>query len=45
VLLNQGLTTEANNNTRGRKLPLPFFTNKEEEKREKERGKERKRDS
>ena len=44
VLLNQGLTTEANNNTRGRKLPLPFFTNKEEEKREKgERKREEKR--
>ena len=38
VLLNQGLT-EANNNTQGRKLPLPFFTNKEEkeEKGEKKR--------
>ena len=43
MLLNQGLTTEANNNTRGRKLPLPFFTNNKEEgkKRKKERRKER----
>lgn len=42
VLLNQGLT-EANNNTQGRKLPLPFFTNKEEKRgkrREEKRGKE-----
>ena len=40
VLLNQGLT-EANNNTQGRKLPLPFFTNKEEKRgkrREEKRG-------
>lgn len=34
VLLNQGLT-EANTNTQGRKLSLPFFTNKEEKRREK----------
>ena len=40
VLLNQGLT-EANNNLKGRKLPLPFFTNKEEKRgkrREEKRG-------
>ena len=39
VLLNQGLTTEANNNTRGRKLPLPFFFHKQGggKKRKKER--------
>ena len=43
VLLNQGLT-EANNNTQGRKLPLPFFTNKEEKRREKrEKKREEKR--
>ena len=43
VLLNQGLT-EANNNLKGRKLPLPFFTNKEEKRREKgEKKREEKR--
>jgi len=39
VLLNQGLT-EANNNTRRRKLPLPSF-HKEEEKRGKRRDEKR----
>ena len=41
VLLNQGLT-EANNNLKGRKLPLPFFTRrKKEEKGEKKREEKR----
>ena len=44
VLLNQGLT-EANNNTQGRKLPLPFFTNKEEKRREKREKKREETDS
>ena len=43
VLLNQGLT-EANNNTR-EKLPLPFFTNKEEKRREKREKKREETDS
>ena len=44
VLLNQGLT-EANNNFEGRKLPLPFFTNKEEKRREKREKKREETDS
>ena len=45
VLLNQGLTEANNNNTQGRKLSLPFFTNKEEKRREKREKKREETDS